>query len=79
MTNLELLQAKYPTAYELSIIEKKKYFNAALKAQKAASKAEPYDQAEEERITGICAALWDQIKASGAEIPDGTALKGFSL
>ena len=45
MTNLVKLQAKYPSAAELLILQKKRDFNAALKAQKAAEKAEPYDQA----------------------------------
>ena len=79
MTNLVKLQAKYPSAAELLILQKKRDFNAALKAQKAAEKAEPYDQAEADRISGICEALWAQIKAIGTEIPEGAAVKGFSL
>ena len=79
MTNLEKLQKKYPSALEELIIEKKRDFNSALKACKALEGKEPFDEPEYNRIMAIAAALYEQIKASGEEIPAGAALKGFSL
>lgn len=79
MTNLEKLQEKYPSEADILIDSKKKDFNAALARMRAIDAEQPFNQTEYDRLMNVASALFEQIKSSGAKIPELAATRGFPV